>query len=263
MAALSAFYKGVESSDPMTDPIIKMLYTALIKSGTKCPAQRTPVMPVTPFFQLFNSWNTSGLSIKLLRLRAITLLALCLMARPSDLAPKGVHFDPVTMSARQMDLSIDQVSFHNDGSMTITFFGIKNDHDRSGFEVRLPGVDNPKVDPVRCLKVYIERTTDIRTKHGSKAIFIQLCSPFQGIGSNTISKILEEAIALAGLSGFTARSFRPTGATAAMAAGVHEQTAMQIGRWKSCEIFRDRYVYPFAKPEYSNNILKFQGVTYK
>ena len=47
-------------------------------------------------------------------------------------------------------LSRDHIEFHEDGSLTVRLFGIKNDLSRSGFEVRIPGAANPWVDPGDC-----------------------------------------------------------------------------------------------------------------
>ena len=35
------------------------------------------------------------------------------------------------------------------------FFGIKNDSDRHGFEIRIESNDKPEADPFSCLKIYI------------------------------------------------------------------------------------------------------------
>ena len=84
------------------------------------------------------------------------------MATPSDLAPLGKIFDPTSNEAEPVVLRANQVQFNVDGSLTITFFGIKNDAHRTGFEIRIPEADNAKVDPVKTLKDYMDRTADIR-----------------------------------------------------------------------------------------------------
>ena len=63
---------------------------------------------------------------------------------------------------------------------------------------------------------------------------------------------------MAGLAdqGFLAKSFRPTGATIAVNSGVLQETVMQIGRWKTKEVFLNHYVYPNAPQSYTTNLLK-------
>ena len=59
--------------------------------------------------------------------------------------------------------STDNVTFHEDGSLTVNLFEIKNDTDRSGFEaVNVPKRSISKVDPVVTLAAYITRTDSMR-----------------------------------------------------------------------------------------------------
>lgn len=90
----------------------------------------------------------------------------------------------------------------------------------------------------------------------NKPLFISLKQPYKALKSDTIGNYLEESISLAGLKdcGFTAKSFRPTGATLAMDAGICPETAMQIGRWKTKEVFFNHYVYPRLPKNYTEMI---------
>ena len=120
-----------------------------------------------------------------------------------------------------------------------------------------PNSDNPTMDPVSCLKTYIDRTSEHRDKE-ERPLFLSLTSPFKAISSARIAFILDEVSALAGLAekGFSAKSFRPTGATKAVNSGVLPETVMQIGRWKTKEVFLNHYVYPHAPQSYTTNLLK-------
>ena len=66
------------------------------------------------------------------------------------------------------------LSFDSEG-LTVTFIGIKNDSQRSGFEVNIPRSSNFATDPVSTLQSYIERTSNQRT---DKAVFISIKKPF-------------------------------------------------------------------------------------
>jgi hypothetical protein len=220
-------------------------------------------MPVEPFYNLFMSWpEDSVLDIQRLRLKAVTLLALSLMTRPSDLAPKATLFDADTGRKEPVMFTRKQVKFHQDGSATVLFFGIKNDHSRTGFEVRIPGSSAVKVDPVHALQCYLDRTETLVGAESSAPVFISLRPPCSGVTGATIARILVEAIKLAGLDGkgYRAKSFRPTGATAAVKANAKPETVMQLGRWKTDTVFRERYVYPLADHDYTDNVLKFKGL---
>ena len=222
-AAISCLYEGFGYKSPITRDI-SLLKSALVKSGTKLPAKRTPVMPCVHFYRLFQSWRDEQLTVKQLRLRAITLLALCFMTRPSDLAPKGVYVDSASNEVVPLTLSMNQVVFQADKSITITCFGT----DRSGFEVTIPSTSDPGSDPVRALKAYLHATVRERSQCRDDPVFVTLKKPYRAIRSETVASILSEAINLAGLGGqgYTPRSFRATGATAAVAANTNPQTAM-------------------------------------
>ncbi len=256
-AAINCLYGALDMPSPAVHPEIEKLSCALVKSGTVAPAVRTSVMPIQAFHDLFMSWaDNEELSVQDLRLKAITLMALTFMARPSDLAPNAVHFDPTSLSVEKQVLSTSNIVFHGDGSMTVRFFGIKNDSTRTGFECTVPQADNAKIDPCKCLKSYIDRTRNSRPAD-TLPVFISLRAPFKAISSSSIAQILGQAISLSGLAGrgFSAKNFRPTSATAAVAAKVPVETAMQLGRWKTREVFLNHYVFPSAPKDYTTDIL--------
>ena len=77
----------------------------------------------------------------MLRMKALCLLALTFMPRPSDVAPNACHYNSATEHVEKMVFSVNHITFHTDGSMSIKFHGIKNDYDRDGFCVTLPVTD--------------------------------------------------------------------------------------------------------------------------
>ncbi|GFN95918.1 reverse transcriptase/ribonuclease h/methyltransferase [Plakobranchus ocellatus] len=220
---------------------------ALIKADTKRPAGRTKVMPTNNFVKLFKNWGANeNLSLRRLRQKAVTLLALTAMCRPSDLAPRTGFMR-------------DQIRFNDDGSMTVLFYGIKNDTDRHGFEVRIGRSECALTDPVLCLKDYIRRTNQNITARQNKPVFITLLPPFKALSAQSVGTILRQSIADAGLDeSFTPRCFRPTGATAAVVGGVEPPVARSLGRWKSEEVFASRYVYPLSTKSATDSILDAQ-----
>lgn len=255
-AAISALFEALGKTSPMVNSDIRRLISGLVKTQTTKPMSRTKPMPMQPFIELFTKWgNNDQLSIKNLRLKAITLLALTCMTRPSDLAPRGKTFDKDENTFTNIILSTNNLNFMEDGSLTIRFFGIKNDTSRSGFEVNIPPNSNLTMDPVSCLHMYIDKTASKRPQNG--ALFIALHAPYKAISSETIGNILEEAIKLCGLGdkGFSAKSFRPTGATLAMATGILPETAMQLGRWKTKDTFMNHYVYPKLPEDFTSKLL--------
>ena len=89
-----------------------------------------------------------------------------------------------------------QVLFHEGGggSVTMIFFGIKNDTSRSGFEVRIPGGVVDELDPIRALRYmsYMQHTDN--ESLGVQLLFVSLRPPYAAIKAGTITNILLDAI---------------------------------------------------------------------
>ena len=135
LPAISNYFEVTQGKNLISHEI-RNLVKALIKSETKAPSGRTSIMPMKPFVDMFSSWEENkALSIPKLRQKAITLLTIASLARPSDLAPKVGFFR-------------DRIHFNEDGSMCVYFFGVKNDANRAGFETRIESTVNPNTDPV-------------------------------------------------------------------------------------------------------------------
>ena len=160
---------------------------------------------------------------------------------------RGVVFDPMSGQYCQVLLKRDQVLVNEDGSVTMILFGTS----RSGFEVRIT---------VRALRCYMQRTDN-----GSLSVqplFVSLRPPYAAIRAGTIANILLDAIQCARLSGQGrfAKCLRPTWAKAAIDSNCKPDTAVQIHRWKTKEVFFDHYVYPRAPVNYTDNVLAYKGL---
>ena len=241
-AALSCVYSHLGRLDLTKHHMISRLCSALIKSGTSIPLKHSTVLPIEPFNNMFEAWKeNANLTLSDLRLKAITLLAFSLMLRPSDIAPKALFFDNLTGETKKFIFSTDMIEFTLDG-LKVCFLGIKNDAQRAGFQVFLPSNPNSKLDPVGTIKEYINRTEPYRSDRG---VFLSLNKPYKAISAASVSKILEKSISLVGLAGqgFSAKSFRPTGATRAIDGGIDPEIVRKMGRWKCTEVFREHYVH--------------------
>ena len=70
---------------------VKAVVNGLVKSSTTQPLTKSEVMQCQPFIQMFIEWpENDQLSTEMLRLKCLTSLALSLMLRPSDIAPRFV-----------------------------------------------------------------------------------------------------------------------------------------------------------------------------
>ncbi len=256
-AAITHVYNTVGVHTSVLDNyFVHRLMDSLVKSGTQVPMQRSKIMPIRPFKELFSSWEVNEkLSLKDLRLKTITTLALTLMLRPSDIAPKSVRFDKETGTSTKVVFSTDNIEFCDTGA-NIMFHGIKNDTSRTGFSVFLQPIVNSKLDPVKALRDYVNRTKNQRPQ--DNPVFLSLNPPFKAISACTVANILNDAIKLAGLEGrgFSAKSFRPTGATAAIDMNHDPEMTMQVGRWKTRSIFFEHYVHAKPPVSFSGDILE-------
>ena len=261
LAACTSMYDAYSLPNPAKTPEIVKLISALVKSTTSRPMIRSTVMPLAAFSRLFVTLGGNNeLPIDMLRLKAITLLTIATMARPSDLSPKGKFVDPNNRE-HHLVLGTDQLKFYSDGSLEVTFFGIKNDTSRKGFVVHLPPVTNSAISVVDCLQVYIDRTQVQRLCVPGKPLFISLTAPYKAISSSTVANQLTKAINLAGMGGqgFTAKSFRPSAATAAIASGCDPHVARKVGRWENAEVFFGHYVHSKPSHDYLDVIFESDG----
>ena len=259
-AALSLIYEACELPNLTSDPCIRRLSTAIVKSRTRVPMQRSRVMDVSAFMRMFRAWPANEtLSVKRLRLKTITLLAIALMLRPSDVAPQARSFDAASGMSSRFVMSTDQVAFRSDGSVQVSFLGIKNDLHRTGFVVTLPPGADVLTDPVDALRSYIACTDRWRCPV-TKPLFMSLQRPYRAISATSVAQILGEAIEEAesfGLQkGHRPKDFRPTGATEAVRLGVDTDTVQQLGRWKTRSVFLEHYVHSQVPGSFTANLFQ-------
>ncbi|KAJ8049049.1 hypothetical protein HOLleu_01606 [Holothuria leucospilota] len=147
--------------------------------------------------------------------------------------------------------STDNITFLPSGDAGIVFHGIKNDASLTGFHVTLRPTRETKIDPVKALSDYIARTSHQRSE--DKCVFLSPNPSFRPVTAKTVANILNEAINIVGLSGrgFSAKSFRPTGATLAVESGCDSEIATQIGRWKKRSVFYEHYVHAKSPETFS------------
>ena len=254
VAAIQNYCRAQGWQSPV-DNDIQRLIDGIVKSCTSEPLRRTQVLPVKPFMDLFHSWGeNSKLSVWALRLKAITLLSLTVMLRPSDIAPRSESWKDCTLvnnHFRRSSLDFDS----NQNYLQMYFFGIKNDYGRDGFSVNIPRASDTRVCPVETLKEYLNRTSKKVGLQG--AVFVGLNRPYSPLTAGGIAAVLNKAIELVGLShkGYSAKCFRPTGATVAIESGIGAEFVQATGRWRSSETFLKHYVHAKAPKQFTDWVL--------
>ncbi|XP_053404917.1 uncharacterized protein LOC128558753 [Mercenaria mercenaria] len=155
-AAITFLFEALGKSSPMHNPDIRRLIVGLVKTGTKKPMKRNSPMPIQPFVDLFHKWgDNASLTLKQLRQKTLTIMAFTFMARPSDLAPRSEILNSDSSSLESIVLSLTDVTFEEDGHLTINFWGIKNDTNRQGFRVSVPSNSDTLMDLATCLQEYV------------------------------------------------------------------------------------------------------------
>ena len=188
-------------------------------------------MPTQPFSNMFMKWqDNENLPTEALRLKVVTLTG---MLRPSDMAPQAVTISKGVK--KNMQFSVNQIQFLENGDMKLKLFAIKNDYARDGFEISIVGSSVEKLCPVRALKCYVDRN-GVGNQDSSRPVLTPLNFPLSALSAALIANILCKAITWAGLDGqgYTAKSFRPTGATVAIQNGM-EDSGMLSETLYACE----------------------------
>ena len=244
IAAINAMTR-VGMMPRLCDDNISSLVCALIKTQTLNTMKKSTVLPVQPINDLLISWGeNTGMSLKKLRMKCIALLALAFMLRPSDIAPKSVKYNLDTNTTERFLFTTDAVHFPENGGVSLKFLGTKNDTNRDGFSVSIPPASNAVLDPASALQCYILRSSHLRPTH-SNPVFISLKSPYKALSAASIAKDLNTVIKDSGLDTtvYSAKSFRPTGATRAIEQGIDPDKVRRLGRWKTQTVFFEHYVH--------------------
>ena len=254
LAALAHVYRILGKNDFTNDIFIKQLVLGIIKSSTKNHRNKSNVMPIEKFTVYFNNLDNNTIDVKMLRLKCIALLALVTMLRPSDIAPKALWVDSEGKEHSYV-FKRDQITFNNDGSMSVVIHGNKNDSDRSGFIIDVSPSNEPNICPVQTMKCYLNRTRQFRKSNGP--VFISLKSPYGALSSQAITNILNDSIEIVGLPRhvFSAKCFRPTGATKAVSEGFDPNIVLKVGRWKTPSVFFEHYVHSRVPSDFTDKIL--------
>ena len=174
------------------------------------------------------------------------------MLRPSDFAPNGVIFYDILGLTLRQNFTIERLVLEQN-HMNVTFFvSWYNDVQRKGFKVILPKSIVVKID-ANAIWLH-ERTREHRGQDGP--VFIALRSPYNAVDFSTVTRILVEAIVLAGLSTneFSVKSFRTTVAMTAIVQTWIPRLSKKWADGKKQEVF---YVHVHSKRplEYIESLL--------
>ncbi len=245
VATLGHLFNGWRCKSPIS-PRIHQLVTVLVKGGTQLPMVPSCVFSISAFRQLFTAWNRRDLDMECLRLKCLTLISIALMLCPSDVAPRSVSVKHGVHKSEVFRLA--QVQDNLDGSLSFSLFGTENDYSHDGHVVILqPALHDQIMCPVSAFQLYQQAVDKIVPWSPDRPVFLTLKKPYQALSSSGVAKVLNKALSLSGQSQFTAKSFRPTGASMGVQNGLNPDAVRAVGRWKNRETFEHHYVH--TKPD--------------
>lgn len=243
IAALRIAFEGTTPS-PLESPLIPRVKKGVVALFTSRPRKSTPPLPVEPIRDWICSLPTNAeLSYEALRMKCAALAALVLIARPSDLT--------------RIDSS--RIIFEEDlSSMRIDLLAFKNDYHRDGAELRVEASSDSRVCFVKACKRLLELNK--RKAPQVQQLFLDPLRR-QPLSAQQVSAILKAACKAAGLdtSVFTARTFRPGGATRGIEGGLPLDLVMHIGRWRSADTVYGHYLRSQRSVNVSDVLLGVTG----
>lgn len=159
--ARTCFFEAMRLENLLELYVIEHLKSALRKSGTTRPMERSKVIPITPLINQFKSPPDTP-NIDYLRWKCFTLLAFAAMLRTSVIEPNAELYNASIAETETDVLKVCNINFTSDG-MSIIFHCIKNDSQRKG-PVHVNKLADQQVCPVIALRDYINATQHQRNQ---------------------------------------------------------------------------------------------------
>jgi len=190
---------------------------------------------------LFKTWNHNNeLDLKSLTLKTVSLLSLCSAQRVQTLASIEIH--NISFTSSEVNIKVDS--------------RLKTSRPGKGFLISLKKFRNKKLCVYDALKIYLERTKDIRCE---SKWFISILGPHRTVSSQTISRWLKTVLETSGVdtSIFSGHSFRHSATSKASSAGICLDTIYKAAGWsEKSKVFARFYNKPICKSDFSTSLLK-------
>ena len=227
-SALSSTLKPIEGFPVGQHPVVKRLMKGIFNS-------RPPIKTlcstwyVSKVLKMLKDWSpASSLSLQCLTLKTVMLLALATAKRCSSLTLLSLKKGFCEFSDSLVRLQPIGLEKHSRPDLV-------------GEPIVLSSYnEEPRLDPVYYLKVYVNRTKLLRK---SEQIFVITVAPYGAAKKQTLSRWLSKVISLSGQEG-TGGSVRSVATSHAMSRGASLETVLQAGDWSRASTFRKLYYKP-------------------
>ena len=188
-----------------------------------------PTWSVQQVLETISAWSpASSLNLKHLLLKSCMLVALASAKRPNSLHLLSVRdgYHEVGASSVQfqpVDLEKTEGSHHSAQPLTLQGY-----------------TEDPRLCPMHYMKSYLKFTKDLRY---SDRLFVTLRTPHGAAATSTISRWLEDVIAMSGHSG-SGGSTRAVAPSQAISRGASLQSVLAARDWTKAATFHCCYFKP-------------------
>lgn len=245
-ASIGTISRGLGFSPPAEDHLLMRFCAGLIRQRTKRPIKSASPPPLKNIIELLTigqlgkDWK--NLDETELRMKTMLLIALTLMLRAGE---------PAIMKWNQIWIKENL----SEGALCLN--GFKTDGSGNGEIIPILPCSIEKLCPLKALTIYRARIEKHIAPGNENAVFYSLTNPKFPIKNERCSKVLKQALTLASLPDFPARSLRSLGATRGIQIGIDPDQIMKVGRWKDPRTFYNHYVASRLPTDYTD---RFFGV---
>lgn len=207
-------------------PLVTSLMAGVFNSKPPQPRYES-MWDVDSVLTHLRALRNGDLSLAQLARKLACLLALSTLLRVSELASIGLS----TIQEAELSLSFSLLRPR------------KSQHGGPLHKFSLPKFNDPELDPVSCMLLYVDRTRPLRTDTNKDSLFIACVKPHKPVVGSTISGWLKKQLGEAGvdIGKFSAHSTRGAAASKAAAAGVPLQTILTSASWAKESTFTTFY----------------------
>jgi len=243
-SAISMTHDDVDGVRVGQHPLVSRFLKGVYNSRPPAPRYSTTWDVDVVLAYLSSLPDNENLSFQMLTHKVAMLMALSNADRCSDLAALDLNFR----------------SYRTDGVL-FTIPGLTKTR-RSGppLQAFYPSFsDNSKLCPVLALKVYEEKSKDIRGSMESRnPLFISVRRPFKPVKAVTIGHWLKDVMKTAGIdtTAFTAHSTRSAATSKAKLAGIPMSEIMKAANWSSSSTFCCFYNRPVNSGMFGQTVLR-------
>jgi hypothetical protein len=129
---------------------------------------------------------------------------------------------------------MQSIAFSSNGIKFALLKARKAQHSGPLKSIIIPSILDAACCPVEAIRVYIDRTANLREKPNINSLFISLMAPYRSITANTMSGWIRSSLKAAiDTAVFKAHSTRGAVASIALASGLSLDSILKAGQWNS------------------------------